>query len=90
MQELFYKLSILIVLFIQTYRFAAEPFFFAQEKEKNSKKVYAEVMKYFIIITSFIFLVVTMLYEIIINFLGPNSMMKEVLLPYLSYLPIYF
>ena len=68
----FYKLSILIVLFIQTYRFAAEPFFFAQEKEKNSKKVYAEVMKYFIIITSFIFLVVTMLYEIIINFLGPT------------------
>ena len=68
----FYKLSILIVLFIQTYRFAAEPFFFAQEKEKNSKKVYAEVMKYFIIITSFIFLVVTMLYEIIINFLGPK------------------
>lgn len=68
----FYKLSILIVLFIQTFRFAAEPFFFAQEKEKNSKKVYAEVMKYFIIITSFIFLVVTMLYEIIINFLGSN------------------
>ena len=29
-------------------------------------------MKYFIIITSFIFLVVTMLYEIIINFLGPK------------------
>ena len=29
-------------------------------------------MKYFIIITSFIFLVVTMLYEIIINFLGSN------------------
>ena len=68
----FYKLSILIVLFIQTFRFAAEPFFFAQEKETNSKKVYADVMKYFIIITSFIFLVVTMLYEIIINFLGTN------------------
>ena len=66
----FYKLSILIVLFIQTFRFAAEPFFFAQEKEKNSKKIYAEVMKYFVIITSFIFLVVTMLYDFIILFLG--------------------
>ncbi len=66
----FYKLSILIVLFIQTFRFAAEPFFFAQEKEKNSRKVYAEVMKYFVIITSFIFLVVTMLYDFIILFLG--------------------
>lgn len=66
----FYKLSILIVLFIQTFRFAAEPFFFAHEKEKNSRKVYAEVMKYFVIITSFIFLVVTMLYDFIILFLG--------------------
>ena len=66
----FYKLSILIVLFIQTFRFAAEPFFFAQEKEKNSRKVYAVVMKFFVIITSFIFLVVTMLYDFIIIFLG--------------------
>ena len=68
----FYKLSILIVLFIQTFRFAAEPFFFAQEKEKNSRKTYADVMKYFVIITSFIFLVVTMLYDFIILFLGSN------------------
>lgn len=68
----FYKLSILIVLFIQTFRFAAEPFFFAQEKEKNSRKIYASVMKYFVIITSFIFLVVTMLYDFIILFLGSN------------------
>tara|TARA_Y100001954_G_scaffold162941_1_gene172881 strand:+ start:4648 stop:6129 length:1482 start_codon:yes stop_codon:yes gene_type:complete len=66
----FYKLSILIVLFIQTFRFAAEPFFFAQEKEKNSRHVYAVVMKFFVIITSFIFLVVTMLYDFIIIFLG--------------------
>ena len=45
----FYKLSILIVLFTQTFRFAAEPFFFAQEKKKNSRKTYADVMKYFVI-----------------------------------------
>jgi len=68
----FYKLSVLMILFIQTFRFAAEPFFFAQEKEKNSKKIYADVMKYFVIITSFIFLVVTMFYEYIILFLGSN------------------
>ena len=72
----FYKLSILIVLFIQTFRFAAEPFFFAQEKEKNARKIYAEVMKYFVIITSFIFLLVTMCYDFIILFLG-NSYHDE-------------
>ena len=68
----FYKLSILMILFIQTFRFAAEPFFFAQEKEKNAKKIYADVMKYFIIITSLIFLIVSMFYEFIILFLGPE------------------
>ena len=34
----FYKLSIIMILFIQTFRFAAEPFYFAQE-EVNSKKI---------------------------------------------------
>ena len=45
----FYKLSIIMILFIQTFRFAAEPFFFAQDKEGKSRKIYADVMKYFII-----------------------------------------
>ena len=29
----FYKISIIMVLFIQTFRFAAEPFFFAQQND---------------------------------------------------------
>jgi O-antigen/teichoic acid export membrane protein len=33
-----YKVSIIMVLFIQTFRFAAEPFFFSQFKEKIQKK----------------------------------------------------
>ena len=66
----FYKLSIIMVLFIQTFRFAAEPFYFSQEREHNSRKIYADVMKYFIIVTSFIFLIVTTFYDFFINFLG--------------------
>jgi O-antigen/teichoic acid export membrane protein len=66
----FYKLSIIMILFIQTFRFAAEPFYFSQEREHNSRKIYADVMKYFIIVTSFIFLVVTTFYDFFINFLG--------------------
>ena len=54
-----YKLSIVIILFIQAYRYAAEPFFFSQEKEKNSKEMYSKVMNYFVIVVSFIFLLVT-------------------------------
>lgn len=56
-----YKISILMTIFIQAYRYAAEPFFFAQSKEKDAEVVYARIMDYFIIIVSFIFLV-TMLY----------------------------
>ena len=66
----FYKLSILMTLFIQTFRFAAEPFFFAQDNKENSKKVYADVMKYFTVIMSVIFLGVTTFYDIIKGFLG--------------------
>jgi O-antigen/teichoic acid export membrane protein len=56
-----YKISILMTVFIQAYRYAAEPFFFAQAKEKDAKEVYAKIMDYFIITVSLIFLV-TMLY----------------------------
>jgi O-antigen/teichoic acid export membrane protein len=66
----FYKLSIIMILFIQTFRFAAEPFFFAQEKEGKSKKIYADVMKYFTIITAIIFLIVTIFYDLIKQFIG--------------------
>jgi O-antigen/teichoic acid export membrane protein len=56
-----YKISILMTIFIQAYRFAAEPFFFSHSKEKDSKLLYARIMDYFMIVVSVIFLV-TMLY----------------------------
>ena len=65
----FYKLSIFMTLFIQTFRFAAEPFYFKHGKEKKSKDTYAEVMKYFIIIGSIIFLCITLFYDVFKNFI---------------------
>ncbi|MGA2823082.1 MAG: polysaccharide biosynthesis C-terminal domain-containing protein, partial [Bacteroidales bacterium] len=56
-----YKISILMTIFIQAYKYAAEPFFFAQAKEKDAKIMYAKIMDYFIITVSLIFLA-TMLY----------------------------
>ncbi len=56
-----YKLALLMTLFIQAFRFAAEPFFFSYAKEKNAQLVYARVMDYFVIIGCMIFLMV-MLY----------------------------
>jgi O-antigen/teichoic acid export membrane protein len=56
-----YKISILMTIFIQAYKYAAEPFFFAQAKEKDAKETYARIMDYFIIVVALIFLV-TLIY----------------------------
>jgi O-antigen/teichoic acid export membrane protein len=51
-----YKIAILMTIFIQAFRFAAEPFFFSHSKDKDAKKTYADIMKFFVIICSVIFL----------------------------------
>ena len=67
-----YKLSILITLFIQAFRFGAEPFFFKQAEGQNPQKVYARVMKFFVIIISIMFLSVSLFIPIWKNFIGPK------------------
>ena len=39
------KLAVIMNLFIQMFRYAAEPFFFQRAKDKNSKELYAVVME---------------------------------------------
>ena len=59
-----YKLSILISLFIQAFRFGAEPFFFKQAEGENPQRVYARVMKFFVITITVMFLVVALYLDI--------------------------
>ncbi|MBM3435397.1 MAG: polysaccharide biosynthesis protein [Bacteroidetes bacterium] len=67
-----YKLAVLMTLFVQMFRFAAEPFFFSQSKEGNAKQIYADVLKYFVIFGLFIFLTVTLYLDIFKYFIGPK------------------
>jgi O-antigen/teichoic acid export membrane protein len=67
-----YKLSILITLFIQAFRMGAEPFFFKQAEGKNPQKVYARVMKFFVIVITVMFLAVSLFMPIWRNFIGPK------------------
>ncbi len=67
-----YKLAVLMTLFIQMFKYAAEPFFFKQAKEKNAKESYAAIMKYFVIFGLSIFLGVTMFLDWIKFFIGPQ------------------
>ncbi len=65
-----YKVAILMTIFIQAFRFAAEPFFFNHSKEADSKTTNALIMKYFVIICSVIFLGTMMNMEWIQYFIG--------------------
>ena len=73
----FYKISIIMILFIQTFRFAAEPFFFSQEKQHNSRKTYADVLKYFTILASLIFLSVMLYLDVVKHFIGSSFHSEE-------------
>ncbi|WP_340123303.1 lipopolysaccharide biosynthesis protein [Methylobacter svalbardensis] len=65
-----YKLSILMSLFIQAFRYAAEPFFFAYADKSDARKVYAVVLKFFVIFCVFIFLLVTLFIDFFQYFVG--------------------
>lgn len=67
-----YKLSILITLFIQAFRYAAEPFFFASADEKDSGRLFARIMNVFVGAVMGMFLVVV-LYIDIIKYFIPNE-----------------
>lgn len=67
-----YKVSIIMTLFVQTFRYAADPFFFAEAGKSNSRQIYADVLKYFTIITSLLFLATTLYLDIVIRFIGED------------------
>jgi O-antigen/teichoic acid export membrane protein len=50
-----YKLSIFMSLVIQAFRYAAEPFFFAQSTDKNSPATFAMILKWFTLCCAVIF-----------------------------------
>lgn len=55
-----YKLAMLVTILLQAYRYAAEPFFFAQMKNEEKNKVYAKVMNFFVATVCLVFLVVSL------------------------------
>ncbi|MBE9469203.1 MAG: oligosaccharide flippase family protein [Bacteroidetes bacterium] len=64
-----YKIAVLMTIFIQMFKYAAEPFFFKHADEVNSKIIYADVMKYFVAFGLLIFLGVTIYIDIFKHFI---------------------
>lgn len=59
------KVAVIMSLFVQMFRFAAEPFFFARARDKGSKELYAQVMEYFVAFCMLVFLGIIFYIDII-------------------------
>lgn len=79
-----YKVAVLMALFIQMFRFAAEPFFFERAKKENAKETYAFVMKYFVIAMLLVFLVLNMYIKGFKFIIGPNFRESLIVVPIVS------
>lgn len=66
------KLAVIMNLFIQMFRYAAEPFFFKKSRDKDSKDLYALVQEYFTAFCGLVFLGVILYIDIIALILGPQ------------------
>lgn len=65
-----FKLAIIMVLFTQMFRYAAEPFFFAEAAKKDAKKTYSDVMSVFTGFSWAIFLLVMLYIDVFKFFIG--------------------
>lgn len=58
-----YKLGIFMMLFVSMFQYAWQPFFLNNAKEKNAKELFAKILTLFIIISSLIWIVLTLFVE---------------------------
>lgn len=65
-----YKVAIVMTLFIQTFRYAAEPFFFSHSKKEKGRGLNAVVMNYFVAMCCLIFVGVTLYINLFMYFVG--------------------
>ena len=79
-----YKIGVLMALFIQMFRFAAEPFFFERSKHSDARETYAFVMKYFIIIMLIVFLGINLYISGLQYIVGKNYRDAMVVVPIIS------
>jgi O-antigen/teichoic acid export membrane protein len=89
-----YKLSLLITLFVQAFKMGAEPFFFKQAEAQNPEKVYARVMKFFVIVLAVMFLAVSLFLPVWARLIGPQYRTALTIVPILllanMFLGIYY
>ncbi|WP_291527892.1 lipopolysaccharide biosynthesis protein [Bacteroides sp. UBA939] len=66
------KIAMIMAMFTQAFRFAYEPFVFGNSKDKDSREMYAQAMKFFIIFTLLAFLAVMFYMDILRYVIDPG------------------
>ncbi len=78
-----YKLSIFMLLVVQAYRYAADPFFFSKAEDKNSPSMLALATKWFTIACILIWVGVSVNIDLISLILGKNYRSGIIVVPIL-------
>lgn len=66
------KIAMIMAMFTQAFRYAYEPFVFGEQKKKDSRKMYASAMKFFIIFALLAFLIVMFYLDLLKYILTPG------------------
>ncbi|MFA6326732.1 MAG: polysaccharide biosynthesis C-terminal domain-containing protein, partial [Bacteroidales bacterium] len=78
------KLAVLINLFIQMFRYAAEPFFFGESAKKDAKDTYAKVMNYFTAFCMLVYLGILLYIDLFELILGSSYREGVVVVPVMA------
>ena len=87
-----YKIAIVMVMFIQAFRFAYEPFIFARAKDRGEDKLqsYRDAMKWFVICGMFIFLGVMTYMDVLRHFIASSYFSGLKVVPILMIAELFF
>lgn len=89
-----YKFGVFMLLGVQAFRYAAEPFFFSNATDKNSPKLFAKINHYFVITCCIVLLGISINLDILKYFIGEDfwiglSIVPILLVAYL-FLGVYY
>jgi O-antigen/teichoic acid export membrane protein len=78
-----YKLAVLISLATQSFRFAADPFFFSKAEDKKAPELFAKVSKWFTIVCCTIALVICLNIDLLGKIIGENYRIGLGIVPFI-------
>lgn len=87
-----YKIAIVMVMFIQAFRFAYEPFIFARNKESgnNRNQAYRDAMKYFVLCALLLFMGVMFYLDFLRYFISPKYFSGLAVVPVVMMAELFF